>query len=335
MQASGMAPVSSSEHAHQLALRVQQLCVLRELWNELQVARAMPTNLQPKSGPTALFSQTALLLLLLSMLYSVFDAQPSAVNLERLNPKSIEFRAAIASVLRGWKEIAVPVTRIRHNFAFHGSARRDGTENAVKALTELGNDGVAFALEQIEELRRLYPWLVLEAKGGFHVPSAHEETFRNVLAMRSAVHDGVLEARRLWDGGALEHLDRAASLLQEAASTWERLRSDLGSAPPSEALGAFIEVWDADMNGLSEEVESFRKLHEAQASARKMLASIASPSVSTSPNDALLQSLATTAAALSAWKGLLQSRPKALHALGEAQASLSRLTAALAQDEPA
>lgn len=118
-----MTPTSSSEHAHQLALRIQQLCVLRELWNELQVARSMPTSLQPKGSSHAGFSESAFFLLLLSMLYSVFDAQSTAVNLERLTPDSAEFRAAIAPALRNWKKIAVPITRIRHNFAFHGSAR--------------------------------------------------------------------------------------------------------------------------------------------------------------------------------------------------------------------
>jgi hypothetical protein len=334
VQASSMVPVSSSEHAQQLALRVQQLCVLRELWNELQVARAMPNGLQPRGGPTAVFSETALLLLLLSMLYSVFDAQPSAVNLERLNPSSAGFRAAIASVLQSWKKIAVPITRIRHNFAFHGSARRDGTENAMKAVMELGSDGVAIAFELIEELGRIYPWLVLEARGGFHLATALEENFRDVLAARSEVREALLEARRTWAGGSpIEHIDRAVSLLQGAVSTWEGLRLGLGSAPPPDDQGVFMEVWDADMNRLIEEVELLRKLHEAQASAKKMLASIASPKVSTSPDDTLRQSLATTAAALSAWRGLLHSRPKALHALDEAEASVSRLVAALALDE--
>lgn len=329
-----MAPVSSSELAHQLALRVQQLCVLRELMNELQMARSMPHGLPPRGGAGAAFSETALLLLLLSMLYSLFDAQPSAVNLERLNPSSEGFKAAIASVLQSWKKIAVPVTRIRHNFAFHGSARRDGTENAMKALTELGNDGVAIGFELIEELRRIYPWLVLEARGGFDLPAALEETFRDLIAARSAAHDAVLEARRTWDGGApLSHLDRAASLVEQATSTWRRLRGDLGSASPSNDQSAFVEIWDADMTASFEEVESFRKLHEAQTSAKRMLASVANSSVSRSSDDTLRQSLARTTAALSAWRALLGSRPNVIQALDEAVVSVSRLSAMLALDE--
>jgi len=114
-----MSAISSSEHAHQLALRIQQLRALRELWNELHSARAMPHHIFGDS-PTAPLSETVMLMLLLSMLYSVFDAQPTAVNLARLTPESTDFSEEIALVLQRWRLIEGPITRIRHTFAFHG-----------------------------------------------------------------------------------------------------------------------------------------------------------------------------------------------------------------------
>lgn len=185
----------------------------------------------------------------------------------------------------------------------------------------------------MEELRRIYPWLVLEAKGGYHVPSNLEDTFRAVLTGRSAVHAAILDARRAWVvSSPIEHLDLAVSLLEQIAPTWKGLRGAIEAAQPSDGQRAFIEIWDADMSALTKDVESLRKLHDAQSLAKKMLASIASARDST-PENTLRSSIAATVATLSAWRGLLQSRPKALSALEEAEASVSRLEAALALDE--
>ena len=200
--------VSSGEHAHQLAVRVRQLLTLEQLFREVRAARLSPSHIF-KDAKDAEWSETLMLMLVLSMLYSVFDSQSNAVNLKALDVSNEEFREEVSRIIEQWAAIAGPVRRIRHNFAFHLSMKKDGTANALKAVQELGQEGVRKAYELIEELRQVYPWLVLEARGSYRVPESCVPQFREVLAARRVTHQAILNARKQWnDAAADEALDR-------------------------------------------------------------------------------------------------------------------------------
>ncbi len=261
--------VSSHEHAHQLALRVQQLCALEQIYRELQASRQSPYSVFQHSKEGDL-SDVVIFMLLLSMLYSVFDTQAGAVNLKELRPSSDEYEAEVSAVLERWRGVEGPIRRIRHNFAFHGSATKDGTANALKALQELGNDGVSSAYQLIEDLRQLYPWLALEALGGFVVPAAYLSKFRDVLEARRFAHEAVLEVRRKWSTDIpSEILESALSRADDVNRQWSSLRDGLSGEPRPGNLEAFLNVWTLHIEELRKTAESFENFQRTMQSAKE------------------------------------------------------------------
>lgn len=322
--------MSPDEFAQQLAVRIQQLIALHQIWIEVQAARLSRRFVSDGDSVTPL-SDNVLYVLILSMLYSVFDDQPSAVNLERLNPRSGEFSDEISKILEGWRQIKAPIKRIRHRFAFHGSATKDGTENAVNAMKELGDGGSAIAWELIEKLRQLYPWLVLEARSAYALPAQWQARFREFLEFRRRTQQAILEIRRGWnDGTSLPKLELAAGLQREAADVWASVRTQLVDAARPREEEVFVEVWTADLTALGETIESLKRLRLLLESTEAMSPSSGhAVQARESQGEALLRYLTTVSSALPFWKGLIRAEPDVASAFSDLEESVSRLTTAL------
>lgn len=96
------------------------------------------------------FAKENMLIILLSMLYSVFD--PSGLNLADKGlsvPDTL--KESIQSIRNKWNCIRQPIARIRNNLGFHGTVEK-GTINGTKAFNDLGEKGMEDAFDLIKAL---------------------------------------------------------------------------------------------------------------------------------------------------------------------------------------
>jgi hypothetical protein len=288
---------------------------MEEIYRELQVSRMSRHNLTQKSEGFPL-SDVVILMLLYSMLYSVFDDQSGAVNLKELKPQSAEFQSELSTILQKWAVIEGPIRRIRHNFAFHGSASKAGTANAMKALEELGKTGSDTAYGLIEELRQIYPWLVVEAKGGFIVPSAHVTGFREVLSARQADQDALLAARRSWSvDSPREPLEFAIAQAEAVGHRWAAFCNALAASPITDKLPTFLAVWSSQIDGIRKAAETLDNLQRAVRHG--------------DPRTQLRHYLTAFFSTLQFWKTRLQPDARDDEAFANVNDSVSRLVARL------
>jgi len=83
-------------------------------------------------------SQTALYILIISYLFSLFDK--SGTNISDLNEASLSQSSIykLEEIKELWKPLENPITRIRHNLGFHGGGLPQ-IINAYKAADEIDN----------------------------------------------------------------------------------------------------------------------------------------------------------------------------------------------------
>jgi hypothetical protein len=81
-------------------------------------------------------AQGDLYVIILSFLFSLFDK--SGANVAELSNSGISepAKCELSEVLRLWRPLCNPVTRIRHNLGFHGGKQKQ-MANGMKALNEL------------------------------------------------------------------------------------------------------------------------------------------------------------------------------------------------------
>jgi len=98
-------------------------------------------------------SQTTLYILIVSYLYTLFDE--SGTNINVLNEASLSqsLRDKRNEILELWKPLENPITRIRHNFGFHGGGLSQ-IRNVIKASKEIDrNDLLPIIVELLDKLK--------------------------------------------------------------------------------------------------------------------------------------------------------------------------------------
>ena len=81
-------------------------------------------------------SQTTLYILILSYLYSFFDK--SGINITEIDTTYLKQKTKNKreEIIKLWRKIENPVTRIRHNLGFHGGSSPQ-IKNVIKAADEI------------------------------------------------------------------------------------------------------------------------------------------------------------------------------------------------------
>lgn len=90
-------------------------------------------------------SQTTLYGLVISYLFSLFDPKGTDIRNLTLIVKNIETTNLLSQISRDWQNMESQITRIRHNFGFHGGGFPQ-LGNAFNAFEEISQQGLTLPL---------------------------------------------------------------------------------------------------------------------------------------------------------------------------------------------
>lgn len=282
--------------AQQVQLRIVQLESFLRVWQLVRMAKAQRVitaslgALVFADDGAADRAEAYTSFMLYSMLFSVFDR--SGIDVREFQAADPELHHALADLGRRWHRIEKPVSKIRHTIGFHGAKTQAGTQQGLAALSELGTEGAVTAMELIEDLFHLAPWLSAHAQVAKWIPPQHYPLYREMVANRASV----LEQSRTRYGNVDEsarraELGHARQALASARAAWAKLVEAL-SLKDTEEHVTFYKFWEDQLFSLSKRIDSAEgqldlpaKLDKLQKDAARAAAQLIAAGQSVRPTD--------------------------------------------------
>lgn len=260
-----MASVGHEELARQAYLRILQLEALARVWQFVRGPHvARPVFFRDDKHLD--FAQSNVFVLLLSMLYSMFDK--SGLDLRRMQPEDDDLAAGLVALAKQWASISKPITKVRHNFGFHASSSVKGTESATEALAALGGDGLVTALGIVEGLFKLAPQIRAEAKLTYRIPPILRSLFAELVQHFEAAQQALRETFTRLDEDCTEPFGRARVALLAARSAHERIFTDLPGLVAVEERQFLVHFddWLTQLDQLEKSIEGLAGLSDRRRS---------------------------------------------------------------------